>query len=178
MTTKKRRKERSSTTQQTTSQPGLTSLPEVPPLEAPQFPTFQELVDLDATSMKATGNRPLSDLFDGTLGDQTRLVEDFQRHPEKYGEESHDLLQRLASGSSSVDHLSPTDRRLLNLATFDFHQAVPPKKPPTPKKSTTSMQNKPLQRTGRFNKPKVKIQKPRPGVDVPVTELPVYWWLM
>jgi hypothetical protein len=153
-------------------------LPEVPPLEAPQFPTFQELVDLEATTTRETGSRRLSDLFDGTLGDQTRLVEDFQRNPEKYGEECHGLLRRLESGSSSVDHLSPEDRRLLNLATFDFHQTAPPKKPATtPKKSPVSMQAKPRQRTGRFNKVRVETQKPRPGIDVPVTELPVYWWL-
>ena len=178
MTTKKHRRGKSSTTQQQESHPELTKLPELQPQEAPRFPTFQELVDLDATTSKETESRRLSDLFDGTLGDQTRLVDDFQRHQEKYGEECHDLLQRLASGNLSVEQLSQNDRRLLNLATFDFHQAAPPKKAPTIKKPGTSMQAKPRRRTGLFNKARVQTQKPRPGIDVPVTELPAYWWLL
>lgn len=177
MTTKKRRNAKSSTTQQHESHPELTSLPDLPPPEPPRFPTFQELVDLDATTTKETGNRRLSDLFDGTLGDPIRLIEDFQRHPEKYGEECQDLLQRLESGASSIEQLSPNDRRLLNLATFDFHQTVPPKKETTAKKPGTSMQAKPRRRTGLFDRQKAQTQKPRPGIDVPVTELPAYWWL-
>jgi len=178
MITKKRRKEKSSTTQQQELHPELKRLPELQPQGAPRFPTFQELVDLDAMTSRETGNHRLSDLFDGTLGDQTRLIEDFQKYPEKYGEECHDLLQRLASGNLSVEQLSQNDRRLLNLATLDFHQAAPPKKPPTIKKPGTSMQSKPRRRTGLFNKARAQAQKPRPGIDVPVTELPAYWWLL
>lgn len=178
MTTTNRHRKRSSVTRQQESQPELRKLPELQPPEAPRFPTFQELVDLDATTSMETGRRRLSDLFDGTLGDQTRLVEDFQRSPEKYGEECQELLQRLASGKSSVDQLNDHDRRLLNLATFDYHQTPPPKKTPTIKKPGVSMEAKPRRRTGLFNKERAQTQKPRPGIDVPVTELPAYWWLL
>lgn len=177
MTTMNSRRRSNSTTQKVELQPMLTGLPSLPPPEAPRFPTFQELVDLEATTTKGTGNRHLSDLFDGTLGDQTRLVEDFQKNPDKYGEECHDLLQRLGSGNLSTDQLSPHDRRLLNLATLDYHQAVHPKKKPPEagKAKGATSKGKPAQRTARFNK--VQTEKPRPGIDVPVTELPAYWWL-
>jgi len=173
MTTKTRSSTRRSTFQENVPVPGLTCLPEIQPPIFPEFPTFQELVKQHGESSSETVNRRLSDLFDGTLGDQTRLVEDFQSCPEKYGEECRELLQRLASGSASVKHLNPNDRRLLNLATLDYHQSVPPKKSPTPKNSA-AQETRPAQRVKRQRPP---TERPRPGLDVPVTELPVYWWL-
>ena len=176
MTMKTRASTRRSTSRENVPVPGLTCLPEIQPPIFPEFPTFQELVKQHEESSSETVSRRLSDLFDGTLGDQTRLVEDFQKYPEKYGEECRELLQRLESGSASVKHLNPNDRRLLNLATLDYHQSVPPKKSPTPENSTAK-ESRPVQRVQRVKRQKPPIERPRPGLDVPVTELPVYWWL-
>lgn len=169
-------KKRSSATRPTA--PKLEGLPNIPSLQSPEpptFPSFKELVELDRMEqLQPQQSRRLLDLFDGTLGDPTPLVEDFRAHPEKYGNESHEFLEQLASGTKSVKHLSTNERRLLNLATFDYHQALPPKKPSPIQRAAAaaSPKGQVKQRVRRAQKP-----KPRPGIDVPVTELPAYWWM-
>lgn len=155
----------------------LPSIPNLLPPEPPQFPSFKELVELDrAEQLQPQKTRRLSDLFDGTLGDPTLLVADFQRHPEKYGEESQEFLGQLASGTKSIKHLTSHERHLLNLATFDYYQTPTPKpKVTTAQRAATKLTGKPTRRK-RIRR-KVQKPKPRPGVDVPVTELPVYWWM-
>lgn len=157
--------------------PSMPSISPLLPLEPPQFPSFKELVELDKDEqLQPQKRRRILDLFDGTLGDPTPLVDDFQRHPEKYGTESHELLGQLASGTKSIEHLNDHERRILNLATFDYHQTLPPKKATDPiKKVTAKMTGTPTRRQ-RIRR-KVQKPKPRPGIDVPATELPAYWWL-
>lgn len=168
MTTKQPLSEEPSTTT------SLTSLPPLTPPSPPRFLTFSEMVELDAQQQQEQPKtRRLTDLFDGVLGDQTLLVSDYQRHPEKYGEEVRGLLEHLMQGSRSVEHLTTSERRLLNLATFDYFQAVPPKKEPP----VTHGSNKAKPRAQVPHKTASKKEKPRPGLDVPVTELPAYWWL-
>jgi hypothetical protein len=167
MTTKQPLSEEPSTT---------TSLTSLQPLVAPPppcFPTFSELVEQDSQEQGKPKTRRLADLFDGVLGDQTLLVSDYQRHPEKYGEEVRGLLEQLMQGSKSAEHLTTSERRLLNLATFDYFQAAPLKKEPP----VTHGSNKAKPRTQAPRKAAPKREKPRPGIDVPVTELPAYWWL-
>jgi len=151
----------------------IVNLPSLKPLEAltpPKFQTFDELVEEDRKEQLHPQTRKEMDLFDGILGDPTLLVSDYQRHPEKYGAETHGLLEQLMQGSKSIERLTTHERRLLNLATFDYYQAVPPKKE-VPKPTKTPDRRAAKQREAP------KKEKPRPGVDVPVTELPAYWWL-
>lgn len=169
------------TTKQPLSEEQLTTteLTSLPPLTAPSppvFPTFTELVEMDLQEQAApTKARRLSDLFD-LLKDQNLLLSDYQRYPEKYGEEVHELLGQLMQGSKSAERLTPSDRRLLNIATFDYFQSVPPKKP---KPVTNGSRKAPVVAEAKPTKAWLKAdnEKPRPGADVPVTELPAYWWL-
>lgn len=143
----------------------LVGLPPIQPPMPPAFPAFEELVAEDAQRQPPTAKK-LSDLFDGTLGDLTLLVSDYQRSPEKYGEAEQALLEQLMHGSKSLGRLSSSERLILNMATLNYHQADRPqrvRKPDPPRKPTRA-------------KPR-KRQEPRPGLDVPVTELPAYWWL-
>lgn len=160
-------------TQSEELQSSTSSLPSLKPLAAPtppNFPTFAELVEEDRKAQLSPQRKKETDLFDGILGDLTLLVSDYQRHPEKYGIETHDLLEQLMHGSKSIEHLTTHERRLLNLATFDYYQAVPPKK--DKQKPTRAA---PQRRSSAHVK--AKSEKPRPGIDVPETELPAYWWL-
>jgi hypothetical protein len=160
------------------SKPEGTSLEELPALSPPQpptFPSFKELVELDTTEqLQPQKSRRLLDLFDGTLGDLTPLLEDFRRSPEKYGNESQSLLEQLESGNKSVGQLNSHERRLLNLATFDYHQAPSPKRPNPVQRAAASSAGTTTRKQRLKHR---KTEKPRPGVDIPVTELPAYWWM-
>lgn len=140
------------------------------PPSAARFPSWEEVVQMDREQATAPPRRRLLDLFDGILGDLTPLLADYSRHPEKYGAETHDLLERLRSGSISLEQLSTSERRLLNLATYDFAQATPPKKQKQSQAARAASK-------GETRAAKKKEPGPRPGIDVPVTELPAYWWL-
>lgn len=158
----------------------LLSLPVIAPPSPPQFPTFQQLVELERESQLSTPatTKKLNDLFDGMLGDLAPLLADYQVHPEKYGEETHVLLEQLTLGSKSLEQLTETERRLLNLATFDFYQAVPPKKPEPVVKQTK--EDDPADELETDELEDVDAEKPEAhdlGAGVPVTELPAYWWL-
>lgn len=157
------------------------SLPAIEPPSPPQFPTFQQLVELDRESLQRTLAAPprrLNDLFDGILGDLAPLLADYQTNPEKYGEETHELLEQLTHGSKLLEQLSANERVLLNRATFDFYQAVPPKKPvPLVKQAEAKDPADELEGAESEGADAEKPEAPVPGVDVPVTELPAYWWL-
>ncbi len=159
------------------------SLPEIEPLQPLRFPTFQQLVEEDrAAQSKTPAARPLNDLFSGMLGTLEPLLADYLAHPEKYGRETHDLLEQLTHGSKSLEQLTPSERRLLNLATYDFFQAVPQKKePPLVKEAAPTDPEETAEETEVEDDSGAEGDAggsgPVPGVDVPVTELPAYWWL-
>lgn len=160
--------------------------PKIEPLSPLTFPTFQQLVEVDRASLPATLSAPprkLNDLFDGILGTLDPLLADFQASPEKYGEETHALLEQLILGSKSLEQLSENERRLLNLATFDFYQTPKPTPAAPLVKEAAAEDDEELvdeldeeveERRAAKND---RGQGPVPGVDVPVTELPAYWWL-
>ena len=165
----------------------LPSPPKIEPLSPPTFPTFQQLVEAERVSQQSTSSIPkkMNDLFDGILGTLEPLLADFQASPEKYGEETHELLGQLILGSKSLEQLSANERRLLNLATFDFYQAPKPK-PSEPLVKEAAAEDEededPIdefdeEAEGRWASKNEKGRGPIPGVDVPVTELPAYWWL-
>lgn len=159
----------------------LPSLPAIEPLSPPAFPTFQQLVEADRVSPPAVSSKKLNDLFDGILGTLDPLLTDYQASPEKYGEETHELLEQLTLGSKSLEQLSTNERRLLNLATFDFYQTPKPA-PPLVKEAVAKVVDE--EPTEDFDEEAElresaheKGRGPVPGLDVPVTELPAYWWL-
>ncbi len=165
------------------------SLPKIEPLSPLRFPTFQELVEADlATSRSptsATPSKKLNDLFDGTLGTLDPLLADYQTTPEKYGVETHALLEQLIHGTKSLEQLSTTERRLLNLATLDFHSAYKPK-PEQPRlpphqlaeeEADADTEDREYEEEKTAHADTKKPEAPVPGVDVPATELPAYWWL-
>lgn len=160
----------------------LPSLPKLEPPSPPTFPTFQQLVEAERVSQPAASPKKLNDLFDGILGTLAPLLADFQANPEKYGEETHELLGQLTLGTKSLEQLSPNERRLLNLATFDFYQTPKPKPAEPLVKEAAVDEDEELtdeldEAAEEREAANEKGQGPIPGVDVPVTELPAYWWL-
>lgn len=134
------------------------------PLLPPVFPTLQELAAEHEIQQRTPPTRKrLLDLFDGTLGDLAPLLEDFSLHPEKYGVDQTLLLERLASGSTSLEQLSKSDRLVLNLAVFDYNLPAPPKASAPSKKPATVTQ---------------ESEEPEDQLDDFIeTELPAHWWL-
>jgi|SRR6478609_5563179 len=133
------------------------------PLLPPVFPTLQELaIEHEIQQRTPPTRRRLLDLFDGTLGDLAPLLEDFSLHPEKYGVDQTQLLERLASGSTSLEQLSKSERLVLNLAVFDYSLPARPKE---------RAQSKPPQRAHENEEPE---DQPDDFVE---TELPAHWWL-
>lgn len=165
----------------------LLSLPKIEPPSPPVFPTFQQLVEEDLVSLSSSlvPTRKLNDLFDGMLGTLDPLLADYQANPEKYGVETHALLEQLMHGSKSLEQLSTTERRLLNLATLDFYAVVQPKvEPPRPVAREMAEEDAEPDAGAEHDEEEKsasadtkKPEAPIPGVDVPVTELPAYWWL-
>ena len=149
------------------SLPFLEPLKPLEPLSPPTFPRFTDLVEEDAMRQtQPTKTRAPTDLFSGFLGNHLPLIEDFQRHPEKYGTETHELLELLMHGSRSVEQLNANERRLLNLATLDYYQSTPKK--PAEKRTT-------LSKTATTKSRVPRIRKPRPQRTARA-ELPSFWW--
>lgn len=95
------------------------------------LPTIAEIAEKERLQTPSPRRQPRNDLFDGILGTLDPLLADYQEHPDKYGPETHELLEQLMHGNISLEQLSTTERALLNRATFDYVQ-VPPKKQPKP----------------------------------------------
>lgn len=139
------------------------------PLLPPTFPTLQELVMEQEIQQRTPPSRHrLLDLFDGILGDLAPLLEDFNLHPEKYGVAQTQLLEQLASGSTSLEQLSPSDRLVLNLAVFDYSAPAVPAPPSQSKKASAEDDDD----EGYENE-----EPESQSEDVPETELPAHWWL-
>jgi hypothetical protein len=148
----------------------LTSLESIRPPEPllpPVFPTLQELaIEQEIQQRTPPTRKRLLDLFDGTLGDLAPLLADFSLHPEKYGADQTQLLEQLASGSTSLEQLSPTDRLVLNLAVLDYNAPIVQKTAAQSKKPAT-------QESSDYND-----EEPEDQLDDFVeTELPAHWWL-
>lgn len=163
------------------------SLPVIEPPSPLRFPTFKELVESDANQSQTlvTPPRRMNDLFDGILGTLDPLLADYQANPTKYGEETHPLLERLTHGMNSLERLTESERRLLNLATLDFYSATKPKVE-EPRRPALELPKDGAEIDGEgaedeyektAHQDAKKPEAPVPGVDVPATELPAYWWL-
>lgn len=96
-------------------------LPRVEAPLPPAFPTLTEqLKTLEESAVTLSARRPVVDIFDGLLGDLSPLLEDYSLYPQKYGELQSQLLERLASGSTSLRLLTPSEKQFLNLAVLDY----------------------------------------------------------
>lgn len=166
----------------------LLSLPKLEPPSPLRFPTFQEIVESELANLSPTLPTPptkTNDLFGGMLGTLDPLLADYQATPEKYDVATHALLEQLIHGIKSLEQLSTTERALLNIATLDFFSAVKPKAEPPRLLPAESVEEE-ADPGGEEEQPEYekyahtdakKPEAPVPGVDVPMTELPAYWWL-
>lgn len=166
----------------------LLSLPKIEPLSPLRFPTFQELLEKELESLSQisrTPSKPTNDLFAGMLGTLEPLLDDYQAHPEKYDSIAGALLEQLIHGMKSLEQLTTTERQLLNLATLDFFSPVKPKAEPprlqpaesTEEEADPDYDEEQDEEEKRASADAKKPEAPVPGVDIPVTELPAYWWL-
>lgn len=148
----------------------LTSLPRV---EAYRFPKLFDLVHPKTFELSNEETGSSSDpqrnvgLFEGLLRNQYEvLAQDAEDSPEKYDPKVLVLLREILEQKKSVKSLSDVDRALLDRATLDFATFIPPKK----KETAPPPPTRPRVR-------EVVSEDPIPGVDVPVTDVPAYWWL-
>ncbi len=155
-----------------TTKSGSTKLEDIstfaPKMEAfPKFPGFQPFPTLEDLALEdpTLGQKRSPGLFESLLNNPAVLYEDFLKSPEKYDPALERLLTELATGNKKLKALSAAESTLLDRATLDYAQAVPPK-PSAPRAAA-----------GGARKAPRKEEKPRPGIDVPVTELPAYWWV-
>lgn len=108
-------------------------------------------------------------LFDGLLGGEPAvLLQDASENPDKYDDETVELLHDLVQGTKKKADLKEADTRLLDLATFTFSSYVKPKAP------------KPVERPRRAPDEKLaeEIENGLFEDDMDVPEgTPDYWWL-
>lgn len=152
------------------TQSSLTSLPTT---RAYQFPKLNEIVDPVTMEVLLPSESPEpvqpQGLFNGLMrGHVEILAQDILDHPERYSPEALTLVQQILERQKSLETLAPSERSVLDRATLDFATFVPPsvkheRKPPPPKP--------------RVRTQVAAVEEPVPGVDVPVTEMPAYWWL-
>jgi len=127
----------------------------------PSLPSFVELARLDSTPPPPAGKG----LFEALVGDTLPLYQDSVEHPDKFSSEGIALLAELAQGGKKVSELSPEDKRLLDLATIDFANALPKAK------------HLPLRRRAPPREKPTETSDPIRGVDTPEEAPTAYWWL-
>lgn len=152
----------------------LMGLPE-PSLKAPPptaFPTFAELVELEATN-QAPPKRS-SGLFEQLLGKRVEhLYQDALEQPSKYSEQNQQLMLQLLQGKRQYDELSDEEKDELDRCTIEFATAKKPTEEGVGKLGKTP----PLQQKTRAKKmPTPRKSVDRPGV-VSAEGMPPFWWL-
>jgi hypothetical protein len=151
------------------------SLTRLPPICAPRFPSWDEVVhpqtfECLGTQAEEKPARPQG-LFEGLLqGHVEILASDAADSPDKYDPQVLPLILELSQGMRKKDDLTSKERVLLDRATLDFASYVPPKKvpptvpPPPARRRAASLEE--------------ESGTPIIGVDVPAeTEVPAFWWL-
>lgn len=132
-----------------------TSLPSLEPLSFPSFPSLVELAEETPVKME-------KGMFETFLNDPAQIYQDALSDPAKYEAGVLELSSSLLQGRK-LKELTPEEMRLLDRATLSFVQV--PRTAPAPTKPRPQP------------KPVVVEEKPTPGVDVPMTELPAFWWV-
>lgn len=156
-------------------QPQL-ELPFLKPLSSPSFQKFPTLYELANETQQTQRPREVG-LFEGLLGNPAVLYEDVLKSPGKYDERVSQVLAELTSGSKNLSALSTEERGLLDQAVLDYSQVSRKPVTPTPRASVSSSTSKEKAPTRARKSRRTKAEEPRPGIDVPVTELPAFWWL-
>lgn len=158
-----------------TSQSWLTAT--LPKPEAPLPPVFPmlaaQLKTLEESALTPSARRPVADIFDGLLGDLGPILEDFSLYPQKYGALQSQLLERLASGSTSLMQLTPSEKQFLNLAVYDY--AGPnPVDLPTPKEAPLLEEKTEVPDELAEEEQELETEKSEALRDA---ELPTFWWV-
>jgi hypothetical protein len=139
------------------------------------FPKWDEIVDpktFEVLIPHEMGEAPEPQgLFSALLKDHVEiLATDALEGPDKYNPQAVELLNEMLDGKKSTKSLTDTERKILDQATLDFASYTPPKQVPTqPVRALPVRAVKAREDT--------EDADPTPGVDVPVTEAPAYWWL-
>ena len=142
----------------------LTNLLPLPAPAAPSFPTFQQVVESDATPPSPPKR---SGLFSALLGDPRVLWHDLLERPKHYEEGVSELIQSLVHGHKKLDGLSPAEQTLLDRATLDFSQPHRPAPQPVP-----------VPPPPRRQSPKTTEVEYHEPVSSPFGDgLDPYWWL-
>jgi hypothetical protein len=168
----KRRSNYSPSLATTTSSESLLRLEALPSLK---FPKWDEIVDkktFEVLIPHELGEAPKPQgLFSALLKDHVEiLATDAIEEPEKYNPEAVELLNEMLGGKKSPQSLTDSERRLLDQATLDFATYTPRKQAvPAPSRALPARAAKETEST--------EDAEPIPGVDVPVTEAPAFWWL-
>ncbi len=138
------------------------SLAPLAPLKPKPFPNLFELASEDRQSQKVVSRQ--RGLFEELLGRPEALFIDSLEFPEKYEEQTSRLLRSLVSGERRLEDVTAEEMALLDRATVDFASAPPPAK-------------KVEQRRTAAPRREAAVAGPVAGEDVPLTELPPFWWL-
>ena len=146
----------------------------LPPLTAYQFPKFDSIVDPKTFELLvphevAEAPRPQG-LFEALLKDHVEiLASDAIEEPEKYNPQVISILREMLDGKKSSKSLTASERRLLDQATLDFATYTAPKPVVQPPRKELPARVKQEESSEEGT--------PVPGIDVPITEAPAYWWL-
>ncbi len=137
----------------------------LPTLESEPFQPFPTLLELAKEELSSVKSPPSSKgLFEELLGSPEVLHQSATERPELYNEATRKLLIELVERRKKLPELSPEEKKLLNEATVEFAQA--PRARPAPQRTTATA---PVEA--------VAVARPRMGEDIPVTEMPAFWWL-
>jgi hypothetical protein len=122
-------------------------------------------------------------LFETYLGNLSALYEDAHRHPDKYEEDTRELIDRLMHQNKGTEGASPQEKEMLDKAVLDFLGSAPPQpEPSTPKEDVGAAEQSPVsleEERGVWAPPPEEI--PSEGIpgagDVPAGATKPYWWL-
>lgn len=150
----------------------------------PSLPTLPKLLEfpLSLSALEPTEQSPPTStgLFLSLLRDPAVLYRDYLDHPEKYDEQTAQLLMELISRTKTLETLTPEDMELLNKATMNFAQPTRP----LPKKQSNERYSASVQQTSSESKeeedevewhgPNMRLPPMEIPVDIPT--VPTKWW--
>jgi hypothetical protein len=158
--------------------PSFTALSSLKPLSPPSFPNFPKFPTLKDCARLAGEEeqqrleRKPDGIYENILGNPALLYNDLLKNPDRYEDGVQELLSRLIMGAGTSE-LEEEERALLSRATLQYVSTDPPK-PPRPEGKSTASKKPPR---AKASEPSPRKKRPRPGKDVPVTEMRPFWWL-
>lgn len=144
-----------------------------------RFPSLEQLLDQQnphpflRLSEPPPRRSPTHGLLQELLGGRLEvLIADAERHPDRYDEDTKDLLEILAAGTKTIEKLNPTEQLLLNRAVIDYAAFKPraKPKPPAPPKVKAAEVVVPFDEEAAESEPENHQHDP----GGPLSN---YWWL-